>query len=277
MKQLAQYTDDDIDEEKAIEKYLCVVPKKYSQVAIAIETLLDFFELMIEDVTGRLKSIDHCEHLPPSELATIGGKLLFIEEQWRSCEKERKKGEAFGSSSGRKRGPRKRDKGPLVRGGAPDGYDGGCKATRDDTCKNYGRTSHWAKHCWQERLGGQAHIAQAQEGDKQALFSIHENIELHSSPVPATTMLLHLDEPWAHVFLGTRNSDDKIDGWYINTSTMHHMTGRREFFSEFDSAFEASSSSGMPLPWRSRASAPSSSPPRPASTGYSPASTTFPC
>ena len=29
--------------------------------------------------------------------------------------------------------------------------------------------------------------------------------------------------------------DDKIDGWYLNTGAMHHMTGRREFFSDLDS------------------------------------------
>jgi len=36
------YGDNNIDEEKAIEKFLCVVPKKYTQLALSIETLLDF-------------------------------------------------------------------------------------------------------------------------------------------------------------------------------------------------------------------------------------------
>jgi len=45
MQQLARYGDNDIDEERAVEKFLRVVPKKYSQVAIAIEMLLDFSEL----------------------------------------------------------------------------------------------------------------------------------------------------------------------------------------------------------------------------------------
>jgi hypothetical protein len=82
MQQLARYSDDDIDEERAVEKFLRVVPKKYSQVAIAIEMLLDFSELSIEEVTGRLKAVDNREQLPPSEPVTIGGKLLFTEEQW---------------------------------------------------------------------------------------------------------------------------------------------------------------------------------------------------
>ena len=79
---MAWYTDNDIDEERAVKKFLHVVPKKYSQVTIAIEMLLDFSELSIEEVMGRLKAIDNREQLSPSEPVTIGGKLLFIEEQW---------------------------------------------------------------------------------------------------------------------------------------------------------------------------------------------------
>ena len=76
---MAWYGDDDIGEERAVEKFLRVVPKKYTQLALSIKTLLDFSELTIEEVTGRLKAVDHREQLP-SELVTIGGKLLFTEE-----------------------------------------------------------------------------------------------------------------------------------------------------------------------------------------------------
>ena len=90
MQLLAWYSDNDIDEERAVEKFLRVVPKKYSQVAIAIEMLLDFSELKIEEVTGCLKAVDNREQLPPSELVTIGDKLLFTEEQWLASQQERK-------------------------------------------------------------------------------------------------------------------------------------------------------------------------------------------
>lgn len=53
--------------------------------------------------------------------------------------------------------------------------------------------------------------------------------------MPAAAALLHLDEPRAHAFLGDGSSDDKIDGWFLDTGATHHMTGRREFFSELDS------------------------------------------
>ena len=41
---------------------------------------------------------------------------------------------------------------------------------------------------------------------------MHGSIELHFSPTLIAATLFHLDEPWAHVFLGTRSSEDKIDG-----------------------------------------------------------------
>jgi hypothetical protein len=53
--------------------------------------------------------------------------------------------------------------------------------------------------------------------------------------VSAAIALLHLDEPWAHIFLGNGSGGDKIDGWYLDTGATHHMIGWMEFFSEFDS------------------------------------------
>jgi hypothetical protein len=144
---------------------------------------------------------------------------------------------ALGSSSSRKRRPRKRDK---ARGSALGGADGERKATRDDTCNNCGRTGHWAKDCRQAKRGGQAHVAQAQEGDEAALFFVHGSIEPHSPPASAATAFHHLDEPWAHVFLSNGSGGDKIDGWCLDTGATQHMTGRREFFSELDSGVRGS-------------------------------------
>jgi hypothetical protein len=46
---------------------------------------------------------------------------------------------------------------------------------------------------------------------------------------------IHLDEPRAHVLLGDGSSSDTTDGWCLDTGATHHMTGRREFFTELDS------------------------------------------
>jgi hypothetical protein len=48
VQQLVRHDDSDIDEQKAVEKYLRVVPKKYTQIALSMETLLDLSTLCIE-------------------------------------------------------------------------------------------------------------------------------------------------------------------------------------------------------------------------------------
>jgi hypothetical protein len=53
-------------------------------------------------------------------------------------------------------------------------------------------------------------------------------------------MLLHLDKPWAHVFLGNGSGGNKIDGWCLDTGATHHMTKQQEFFSELDSSVRGS-------------------------------------
>jgi hypothetical protein len=45
-----------MNKEKTVEKLLRVVPKKYSQLAISIKTLLDVAALSIEEVTGWVKA-----------------------------------------------------------------------------------------------------------------------------------------------------------------------------------------------------------------------------
>ena len=49
---------DTVDDEKVVRKFLRVIPKKYSQVAIAIETLLDISTLSLEEVMGHFRSVE---------------------------------------------------------------------------------------------------------------------------------------------------------------------------------------------------------------------------
>jgi hypothetical protein len=72
------------------------------------------------------------------------------------------------------------------------------------------------------------------EEEESALLLAHASIELSSAASAATT-LLHLDEPRAHALLSDDSSSDKTDGWCLDTGATHHMTGRREFFTELDS------------------------------------------
>jgi hypothetical protein len=61
----------------------------------------------------------------------------------------------------------------------------------------------------------------------------HVSIELPPA-APAAAALLHLDEPKAHALLGDGSDNDKTDGWCLDTVATHHMTSRREFFTELD-------------------------------------------
>jgi hypothetical protein len=70
--------------------------------------------------------------------------------------------------------------------------------------------------------------------EEPVLLLVHASIEL-SPAASAVAALLHLDEPRAHVLLGDGSSSDKIDGWCLDIGATHHMTDRREFFTELDS------------------------------------------
>jgi transposase InsO family protein len=51
--------------------------------------------------------------------------------------------------------------------------------------------------------------------------------------------LVHLDETKAQAFLGTSCSDDdNLEGWYLDTDAMNHMTGHDNVFSELDRAVQ---------------------------------------
>jgi hypothetical protein len=69
--------------------------------------------------------------------------------------------------------------------------------------------------------------------EEPALLLAHASIKLFPA-VSAAAALLHLDELRAHALLGDGSSNDKTDGWCLDTDTTHHMTGRSEFFTELD-------------------------------------------
>jgi hypothetical protein len=51
--------------------------------------------------------------------------------------------------------------------------------------------------------------------------------------------LIHLDETKAQAFLDMSCSDDDhLEGWYLDTGAMNHMTGRGNVFSELDRAMQ---------------------------------------
>lgn len=47
-----------------------------------MQMLLNFEDLSIEEVIGRLKAMEDNEEVPPIKLVAISDKLLYTEEQW---------------------------------------------------------------------------------------------------------------------------------------------------------------------------------------------------
>jgi hypothetical protein len=92
------------------------MPKKYAQIVMSIKTLLDFEQLTVGDMTGRLKAVQDRKKRPHVEPGAAGGKLLYMMEQWRAFEKSKEEGSGpSGSSKERCRRPhgdKKKEKGP---------------------------------------------------------------------------------------------------------------------------------------------------------------------
>jgi hypothetical protein len=71
------------------------------------------------------------------------------------------------------------------------------------------------------------------DDDGATLFLAHGFLELEEHVLCSKDDAdLDLNEPQAQAFLNTDSSEDKLDGWCLDSSVTHHMTGHRELFSD---------------------------------------------
>ncbi|XBH61515.1 hypothetical protein VPH35_115936 [Triticum aestivum] len=76
---------ENLDEVKVVKKLLRIVPSKYTQVAIAIEQLLDLKTMSMEELVGRFKTAEDRSDLDEGANNYDqggGSRLLLTEEEW---------------------------------------------------------------------------------------------------------------------------------------------------------------------------------------------------
>jgi hypothetical protein len=161
--QLATYGKP-VDDEDVVAKLLRVVPSKYAQLALSIETMLGMSELTLEDVTGRLRAVEDRSNAAPEKKE--GGKLLLTEEEWTARLREKRRSREGSSKSGggrggdKQRGKQSTDKQKKKKGYDPNAY------------RKYGKSEHWAKECPGKKpeKKGETHLARDDSDDECALL-----------------------------------------------------------------------------------------------------------
>lgn len=130
------------EEVKVVKKLLRIVPSKYTQVAIAIEQLLDLKTMSMEELVGRLKTAEDRSDLDEgaNNYDQGGGdRLLLTEGEWLARHR---------SGAGRKKG----------------NFD--IRKVRCYTCQEYG---HYSRDCTEPRKE-RALLAAATADDEPALL-----------------------------------------------------------------------------------------------------------
>jgi hypothetical protein len=89
---------DPVSDRKVMQKWLRIVPKRYSQLAVSIDNLVDLDTTSIEEIVGRFKAAEERYEQDADEEG--GTKLLLTEEEWQA--RAGRGAPGAGSSSGKK-------------------------------------------------------------------------------------------------------------------------------------------------------------------------------
>ncbi|BBN06301.1 hypothetical protein Mp_3g19970 [Marchantia polymorpha subsp. ruderalis] len=243
---------DTIDEIEVVRKMLQVVPRRFDQVAISIETLLDVGTMNVKEVTGRLRAVEQ-RHEARRLTAEMDSRLLLStkeEEMIRRMRRREKKtvrggggntsGGGFGSNSGSSR------PGLSQLNRAREAPRKAAKGDQCHYCKKYG---HWERDCRKKKRDEATNLNQAQEDEE-------DESTLMMAQVASITSLVHdematvdgqvyLNEERATMQLGGTGELEQARGvWYLDSGASNHMTGNIAVFSELDRGITGTVKSG---------------------------------
>jgi hypothetical protein len=126
-----------IDDSRVVKKMLRVLPKRYAQIAISIETLLDLKTLTMEELVGRLKMAE--DRLEIEAITDKTGKLLLSEEDWVARNRHRLMPDTSSLSGGERKGGRPKNGGGAGRGDRGEKKEPVVKLTSEGTPRRKGR------------------------------------------------------------------------------------------------------------------------------------------
>jgi hypothetical protein len=232
-----QFSDDTYSEERAIDKLFRCIPEKYKQIARLIESLLDLYMVLIEEMIGRLKVVNGDEPQPLSEPITIGGKLHLTQDSERPARVTERMGSPL---------PRQVVASAVSRARSVEAPRSGCEDVSRVAPTEALRAAPPATRSRHETtpattMASLAIGPRSVDSHDVARPTSHRRRRRRSRLCSWHTQassylqrhwpqrLLHLDEPRAHVLLGDGLSNDKINGWCLDTGATHHMTYRTGF------------------------------------------------
>lgn len=223
-----------IEDLRVVKKMLRVLPKRYLQIAISIETLLDLKSLTIEELVGRLKMAE--DRLGLEDITDKAGKLLLTAEEWASRNRHRLMPESSQSGGEKKSWKPKSGGGGGGRGDQGEKKEPVVKLTsmgsprRKGRCRACGIYGHWVEDCKRPKKEKEeeAHHVQVEKDPSLLLATVHsqEVTRRVSDPV------VHLHED--KVFPADRDEDDDV--WVLDTGASNHMTGRRDALVSLDTS-----------------------------------------
>jgi hypothetical protein len=232
---------DTVEDAKVVKKMLRVLPKRYAQIAISIETLLDLKSLTLEELVGRLRMAE--DRMEMESVTEKTRKLMLTEEEWVSKNRHRLLPEPSSTGGGEKRNgfnPAKHKGVARDGGGRGDRKEPVIKFTSEGTlrrngrCRNCGIYGHWKVDCKRPKKGEhgeEAHHVQAEKEPTLLLATVNA-VRIQGGTRQALSQVVHLNGE--NVIPADREEDSDV--WVLDTGASNHMTGRREAMVSLDTS-----------------------------------------